>query len=151
MIILRQDVVEERGPSLLIKLSELWTQFYTSILPTLLAMFAPIQLKSLTVRSLTLLAFRDTVLLKTDVIEALQSEEGVSPHFKQMCLVLQSVHKTPPTDQFYMLQSIVNKVVPSYLSMVARPRPNTRAPSEPLRDGWSIVIAYCYSLIAPLQ
>ncbi len=43
MIILRQDLVEERGVALLDKLSEIWTQFYTSILPTLLAMFAPIQ------------------------------------------------------------------------------------------------------------
>lgn len=47
MIILRQDVVELRGHSLLQKLSDIWVQFYTSILPTLLAMFGPIQVGEL--------------------------------------------------------------------------------------------------------
>ena len=77
------------------------------------------------------------MLLKTEVVEALQEEPPppVTPEFKQMCLVLQSVHKTPPTEQFFMLQSIVKKVVHPYLVMVARPHPSTKAPSEPLHDG----------------
>ena len=60
MIILRQEVIEEEGimhertfeqhlifphtgVSLLKKLASIWTQFYTSILPTLQAIFAPVQ------------------------------------------------------------------------------------------------------------
>ena len=43
MIILRQDLVELRGETLINKLSVVWSQFYTSILPTLQAIFAPVQ------------------------------------------------------------------------------------------------------------
>ena len=43
MIILRQELVEERGEILIKKLATIWTQFYTSILPTLQAIFAPVQ------------------------------------------------------------------------------------------------------------
>ncbi len=84
--------------------------------------FSP-QLKGLSVRALTLMAFRDTVLLKTDIQEALQLDPPplISPELRQMCLVLQSVHKTPPTEQFFTLQAIVQCVVKSYLVMVAQP------------------------------
>ena len=47
MIILRQELVEERGEALIRKLASLWTQFYTSILPTLQAIFAPVQVCSI--------------------------------------------------------------------------------------------------------
>ena len=96
MIILRQELVEERGEVLIRKLASLWTQFYTSILPTLQAIFAPVQvcgyyikngkkkfnntllptqLQKLSVKALTLISFRDTVLLKTDIA-------GMSPELK---------------------------------------------------------------------
>lgn len=37
-----------------------------------------------------------------------------------MLLVLQSVHRTPPDDRFFMLQDLVGQVVESYLPMVPR-------------------------------
>lgn len=46
MIILRQELVEERGEMLIKKLATIWTQFYTSILPTLQAIFATVQVRS---------------------------------------------------------------------------------------------------------
>ena len=76
------------GPELLEKLAETWTQFFTHILPTLEAIFVPTQI---CIRSVTLLSFRDHVLLKTPISEALDSgEQGdVPPRIKQMLLVLQ--------------------------------------------------------------
>ena len=80
------------GAALLQKLADVWTQFYTSILPTLQAIFVPVQvcsdcgvcpqcvqtrlccilqLKFLSVRALTLISFRDIVLLKTSISGAL--------------------------------------------------------------------------------
>ena len=40
---LRHELDEERGIALINKMADLWTQFYTSILPTLLAFFASVQ------------------------------------------------------------------------------------------------------------
>ena len=44
-----------------------------------------------------------------------------------MLLVLQSVHQTPPVEQFYTLQTLVGKVVHPYLCMVHRSRPGGRS------------------------
>jgi hypothetical protein len=117
MIILREDMREETGTALLDKLSNVWIQFYTSILPTLQAFFAPIQLKGLSIRALALLSFRDIVVLKTSIRDAVQDAPVISSEIKQMLLVLQSVHKTPHTEQFYELQSLVSKVIHPYLCM----------------------------------
>ena len=46
MIILRQELVEEKGETLIKKLATVWSQFYTSILPTLQAIFAPVQVEN---------------------------------------------------------------------------------------------------------
>ena len=83
------------------------------------------------------MAFRDTVLLKTEVYEALEMTPPptISPGVRQMCLVLQSVHKNPPTEQFFTLQAIVLRVVSPYLVMVARPKLLVKAPSETHDDG----------------
>lgn len=75
------------GAELLEKLAETWTQFFTHILPTLEAIFVPTQIS---IRSVTLLSFRDHVLLKTPISEALDSLQGdTPPRIKQMLLVLQ--------------------------------------------------------------
>ena len=44
-----------------------------------------------------------------------------------MLLVLQSVRRTPPVEQFYTLQTLVGKVVHPYLFMVHRSRPGGRS------------------------
>lgn len=84
---LRQEVVKERNEALVDKMAGLWVQFYTSILPTLLAIFASVQVRKvggaacgcgllmyillqpqqnkLSIRSLSLISFRDYVVLET--------------------------------------------------------------------------------------
>jgi hypothetical protein len=88
MIILRHDLRGLKGAELLEKLSEVWTQFFTQILPTLEMILAP---TLISVRSVTLLGFRDHVLLKTPVSEALDATErkDVDQRITQMLLVLQ--------------------------------------------------------------
>lgn len=74
-------------------------------------------------RALTLLSFRDIVVLKTDISSALDTcSKSIPPEITQMLLVLQSTHKTPPNSQFYELLTLVGKVVHPYLCM--EPPPN---------------------------
>ena len=49
--------------------------------------------------------------------EALDISDSIPPEIYQMLLVLQSVRKTPPAEQFYELQSLVSKVIHPYLCM----------------------------------
>lgn len=118
MIILREDIREESGNVLLKKLAEVWTQFFTSILPTLQAIFATVE-HQINVRTITLLSFRDIVVLKAPRIgEALDSPDTIIlPEIRQMLLVLQSVHHTPVSDQYYQLQALVSKAIKPYLVM----------------------------------
>lgn len=47
-------------------------------------------------------------------------ESDLPPQVQQMLLVLQSVHRSPPDDRFFILQDLVAQVVDSYLPMVPR-------------------------------
>ena len=127
------------------------------------------QLKYLSVRALTLISFRDIVVLKTDIsgkskgphanqadlklppapphpslAEALQAvgrSKDRPPQIRQMLLVLQSVHRTPPTEQFLQLQSLVGQVVRYYLCMVPwTRRPSSRNPGDLQYEGDSLVL-----------
>ena len=42
------------------------------------------------------------------------------PQIQQMLLVLQSVHQSNPTDNFFALQEIVGQVVDNYFPMVIK-------------------------------
>ena len=54
-------------------------------------------------------------------VGALQQREGEVPaQMQQMLLVLQSVHRSPPDDRFFVLQDMVGQVVESYLPMVSK-------------------------------
>ena len=107
-----RNIIITAGATLLQKLADIWAQFYTSILPSLQAIFYPVQvraniendsfsllslpaspppvplsslsfslipslpssqLENLTIRSLSLLTFRDVVLLKTNIESMLNS------------------------------------------------------------------------------
>ncbi|KAL5487403.1 hypothetical protein EMCRGX_G019997 [Ephydatia muelleri] len=122
MIILRQDLMEQSGTILLEKLSDIWSQFYTSILPTLQVIFAPIQLRGQSIRSITLISFTDILLLKTGFADAIKGVKEVQPELKQMLLVLQSIHRNPPTEHYYTLQSLVKQVVHPYMCLVTSPK-----------------------------
>lgn len=55
------------------------------------------------------------------VAGAIQRFDGqLPPQIQQMLLVLQSTHKTPPDDRFFILQDMVGLVVDNYLPMVTR-------------------------------
>eukprot|EP00794_Sanderia_malayensis_P019915 gene19915-21862_t len=118
MIILRENVKEKTGPVLLDKLALVWREFYTAILPTLLAIFYPIQEQGLSIRKTTLVGFRDMVLLKTSIEGALQSipKAKVPSDITQMLLILASVHDaSPPSENYLKLESLVARVVSPYI------------------------------------
>jgi hypothetical protein len=63
---------------------------------------------------------------------------------RQMLLVLQNVHRSPPKEAYFALQQLVGKVIKSYLPMVARSRTIVKVPSESAADGKSPTM-YTYS------
>lgn len=67
--------------------------------------------------------------------DALQTDVPPPPQIKQMLLVLQSVRRSPPADQFFQLQTLVGKVVKPYMYMVKHSRVGGRPPSEPPQEG----------------
>lgn len=121
MVILREKIKHETGKSLLIKLGEQWDYFYREILPILQALLYPVKTKNLTIRQVTLLGFRNTVLLKLPVKEALQelsSSESVPPAIQQMLLVLHGVHEFPCTENSIQLEKLVAKVTSPHLGIM---------------------------------
>ncbi|XP_018112808.1 proline-rich protein 5-like isoform X3 [Xenopus laevis] len=98
-------------------LSELWDHFYTEILPTLQAIFYPVQGQELTIRQIALLGFRDSVVLKVNLAKALSLVSSqVPPSILQMLLVLQSVHEpSGPNESFLRLEELVKMVVSPYV------------------------------------
>lgn len=116
MIVLREAIKEKKGSELLDRLGDVWSSFYKNILPMLLAIFYPIQEQGTHIRSVTLVGFRDMVLLKTKVTDALDNGGKASPEIKQMLLVLASVHdSTPPSENYLRLEQLVARVISPYL------------------------------------
>ena len=92
MIILREDVKEKSGETLLSKLADVWKHFFCEVLPLLQAVFydlTPPNGQSL--RDIALISFRDIVLLKTKLQEAFTGDTAVQvpPRITQMLLILQ--------------------------------------------------------------
>lgn len=118
MIILKERVKEKTGAVLIEKLATVWREFYTVILPTLLAIFYPIQEQGLSIRKTTLVGFRDIVLLKTNIDETLRltAKEKVPAEITQMLLILAGVHDSNPPNQNYLkLEPLVAKMVTPYI------------------------------------
>ncbi|XP_016425351.1 proline-rich protein 5-like [Sinocyclocheilus rhinocerous] len=84
-------------------LSEMWVRFFTDILPTLQAIFYPVQGQELTVRQMALLGFRNMVLLKLPVEKMFQGS-SYPPPITQMLLILQGIHEpNGPTQEYFRL------------------------------------------------
>nr|XP_033783827.1 proline-rich protein 5-like [Geotrypetes seraphini] len=98
-------------------LSEAWDHFFTEILPTLQAIFYPVQGQELTIRQIALLGFRDLVLLKVNLEEILPLVQMKLPaSVVQMLLVLQGVHEpTGPSAGYQQLEELIKQVVSPYL------------------------------------
>ncbi|CAN9499029.1 unnamed protein product [Ophioblennius macclurei] len=123
--VLDQIVLQSKdtGEEQLVVLTDMWNQFFTETLPTLQAIFYPIQGQELTVRQMSLLAFRNLVLLKLHLEEALRTAASVSAAFVQMLLVLQGVHESGgPTLEYFQLERLVEIVVSPYLCNVINSR-----------------------------
>ncbi|XDV52851.1 hypothetical protein PO909_021505 [Leuciscus waleckii] len=97
-------------------LSEMWVRFFTEILPTLQAIFYPVQGQELTVRQMALLGFRNMVLLKLPLENMFQGS-SYPPPITQMLLILQGIHEpNGPTQEYFRLERLVDMVVSPYLS-----------------------------------
>uniref|UniRef100_A0A3B1K985 Proline rich 5 like n=1 Tax=Astyanax mexicanus TaxID=7994 RepID=A0A3B1K985_ASTMX len=96
-------------------LSEMWVAFFTEILPTLQAIFYPVQGQELTVRQMALLGFRDLVLMKLPLENMLQTAP-YPPAIIQMLLILQGIHEpSGPRKEYYQLERLVDMVISPYL------------------------------------
>ncbi|NXO82740.1 PRR5L protein, partial [Sitta europaea] len=100
-------------------LSEVWDHYFTETLPTLQAIFYPVQGQELTIRQIALLGFRDLVLLKVKLEEILPLVQTKVPaSIVQMLLILQSVHEpTGPTEGYLQLEELVKQVVSPFLGL----------------------------------
>ncbi|XP_049681932.1 proline-rich protein 5-like [Accipiter gentilis] len=100
-------------------LSEIWDHYFTETLPTLQAIFYPVQGQELTIRQIALLGFRDLVLLKVKLEEVLPLVQTKLPaSIVQMLLILQSVHEpTGPSEGYLQLEELVKQVVSPYLGL----------------------------------
>ena len=157
---LAQPLLVERDNALISKMVEVWVQFYTSILPTLLAIFVAVQVRGgwgcgcgmllqhyqpasseQAVHSFTdtrqfqgLCSAQDKASRLGDMLTCMSHTctcilhvaavqrhvDPLPPQIQQMLLVLQSVHHSPPGDNFFVLQDLVCVVVESYWPMVIR-------------------------------
>ncbi|KAF7702021.1 proline-rich protein 5-like isoform X1 [Silurus meridionalis] len=111
-------------------LSEMWIHFFTEILPTLQAIFYPVQGQELTVRQMALLGFRDQVLLKLS-LENMLHTTSYPPAIVQMLLILQGIHEpSGPSKQYYLLERLVDMVISPYLSNYLYRNSNSECHSE---------------------
>ncbi|XP_037306756.2 proline-rich protein 5-like [Pungitius pungitius] len=115
-------VLLHSGDQVLVVLADMWDRFFTEILPTLQAIFYPVQGQELTVRQMTLLAFRDLVLLKLQLEETLRTAASVPPAVTQMLLVLQGIHPCgAPSVEAHQLEVLVEVSVSPFLGRLRPP------------------------------
>ncbi|XP_053305573.1 proline-rich protein 5-like [Spea bombifrons] len=118
LVLMEEKVKLYEGENRVAIISELWDHFFTEILPTLQAIFYPVQGQELTIRQIALLGFRDSVLLKVDLEKTLATMQSQAPpSFLQMLLVLQGVHESNgPSEEYLKLEELVKMVVSPYLA-----------------------------------
>ncbi|KAG2462820.1 PRR5L protein, partial [Polypterus senegalus] len=117
LLYIEQKILLYEGNNQLLILAEMWERFFTEILPTLQAIFYPVQGQELTVRQMALLGFRDLVLLKLPLEDLLPPFQAQMPAaITQMLLVLQGIHEPcGPSKQYCQLERLVEMVVSPYL------------------------------------
>ncbi|XP_075423667.1 proline-rich protein 5-like [Ascaphus truei] len=117
LIVMEDKIKLYEGGDRLGILAELWDHFFTEILPTLQAIFYPVQGQELTIRQIALLGFRDSVLLKVNLGETLPTVQSqIPPSIVQMLLVLQGIHEPlGPSEGYLKLEELVKMAVSPYL------------------------------------
>ncbi|XP_020504505.1 proline-rich protein 5-like [Labrus bergylta] len=134
------QVLLHSGDEQLVVLADMWDRFFSEILPTLQAIFYPVQGQELTVRQMALLAFRDLVLLKLHLEETLGTAASVPPPVTQMLLVLQGIHESGgPSLEYDRLERLVEVVVSPYLSNALLNRNQLQLESRHLRPSASLL------------
>ncbi|KAI4878082.1 hypothetical protein NFI96_007470 [Prochilodus magdalenae] len=87
-----EEVLQYEGENQLFFLADVWLRFFSEILPTLQAIFYPLQGQELSVRQMALLAFRDLVLMRVSLEDLLPTNLSLLPtSITQMLLILQGV------------------------------------------------------------
>ncbi|XP_009073040.1 PREDICTED: proline-rich protein 5-like isoform X1 [Acanthisitta chloris] len=119
LLLMEEKVKLCEGEDRIDVLSEIWDHYFTETLPTLQAIFYPVQGQELTIRQIALLGFRDLVLLKVKLEEILPLVQTKLPaSIVQMLLILQSVHEpTGPSEGYLQLEELVKQVVSPYLGL----------------------------------
>lgn len=117
LLLLEEKVKLYEGENRIGILSEIWDHFFTEILPTLQAIFYPVQGQELTIRQIALLGFRDCVVLKVKLEEVFSLVQlQIPPSIVQMLLILQSVHEpTGPSEGYLRLEQLTKRAVSPYL------------------------------------
>uniref|UniRef100_A0AAQ4QNE6 Proline rich 5a (renal) n=1 Tax=Gasterosteus aculeatus aculeatus TaxID=481459 RepID=A0AAQ4QNE6_GASAC len=117
MVILRDKIRFYEGQKLLDSLAETWDFFFCDVLSMLQAIFHPVQGKEPSVRQLSLLHFRNTIVLSVKLEDALTRPRArVPPSVTQMLLILQGVHESRGVNEDYLrLEALIQKVVSPYL------------------------------------
>ncbi|KAG9260830.1 proline-rich protein 5-like isoform X1 [Astyanax mexicanus] len=112
-----EDLQQHHRESRLFVLAEVWLLFFSEILPSLQAIFYPLQGQELTVRQMALLAFRDLVLMQLPLEELLPNNSSLLPSaITQMLLILQGVHEPRgPSEEYCRLEKVLETVVSPYL------------------------------------
>ncbi|XP_060593546.1 proline-rich protein 5-like [Ruditapes philippinarum] len=121
MVIIREQIKHETGLTLLTHLGEEWDYFYGEILPVLYALLHPVETKTYTIKQVSLLEFRNTVLLKLPIKDALpylSHSDPICAIIKQMLLVLHGVHENPYTLNYIALEKLVSRVTSPHLGVM---------------------------------
>uniref|UniRef100_A0A3B4CJU1 Proline-rich protein 5-like n=1 Tax=Pygocentrus nattereri TaxID=42514 RepID=A0A3B4CJU1_PYGNA len=142
-----EEVLLYEGESQLFFLADVWLRFFSEILPTLQAIFYPLQGQELTVRQMSLLAFRDLVLMRVPLEDLLPTNLSLLPtSIRQMLLVLQGVHEPRgPSVEYYRLEKMLEMVVSPYLW-------NSKHKSNALHEHLhALKCHFIYSLLSPLM
>ncbi|XP_074643149.1 proline-rich protein 5-like isoform X2 [Tubulanus polymorphus] len=118
LVIMRESLRDREGLELLIALGELWRNFFRQILPTLEILLRPIQTTEFSIRQVSLLTFRDVIVLKffSELTGVLKNTATVSPPIRQMFLILQGINEGfPPTENRLQLECLVGLAVNPYI------------------------------------
>ncbi|XP_022246929.1 proline-rich protein 5-like [Limulus polyphemus] len=118
MSILRDRIRQSKGKRLTRSLEEVWGNIFVDILPLLDAILFLVKTREgITIRQTTLAAFRDQVVLKLNIEDALSSEAAEVPlGVKHMLLILYNVNDVfPPNKNKLRLESLLARTIVPFL------------------------------------
>ncbi|XP_076311195.1 proline-rich protein 5-like isoform X2 [Tachypleus tridentatus] len=118
MLFLRKNIQQSKEKSLLYHLEEVWQNLFVHVLPLLEAILFLIKTREgISIRQLTLAAFRDLVVLDLGIEDILSSEATKVPRgVKHMLLILYNVNDAfPPNHNKLRLESLLASVIVPFL------------------------------------